>query len=69
MTLIHINHTPHIHPNTTATMSSDKSIVMKAFLHQFSDFLEDVQNVFPENADIDSAKTALMLMKKTNLAF
>ena len=47
-------------------MSSDKSIVMKAFLNQFTDFLEDVQSVFPENADIDSAKTALLLIKKTN---
>ena len=39
---------------------------MKAFLNQFTDFLEDVQSVFPENADIDSAKTALLLIKKTN---
>ena len=47
-------------------MASDKSIVMKAFLNQFTDFVDDVQSVFPDNADIDSAKTALMLMKKTN---
>ena len=52
------------HPNQP--MSSDKSIVMKAFLNQFTDFVEDVQNVFPENADIESAKTALFLIKKTN---
>jgi hypothetical protein len=45
---------------------SDKSIVMKAFLNQFTDFVEDVQSVFPDNADIDSAKTALFLVKKTN---
>ena len=47
-------------------MSSDKSIVMKAFLNQFTDFVEDVQSVFPDNADIESAKTALFLVKKTN---
>ena len=47
-------------------MSSDKSIVMKAFLNQFTDFLDDVQSVFPDDADIDSARTALLLMKKTN---
>lgn len=47
-------------------MSSDKSIVMKAFLNQFTDFVEDIQSVFPENADIESAKTALFLIKKTN---
>ena len=45
---------------------SDKSIVMKAFLNQFTDFVEDVQSVFPDNADIESAKTALFLVKKTN---
>jgi hypothetical protein len=47
-------------------MSSDKAIVMKAFLNQFTDFVEDIQGVFPDNADIDSAKTALFLIKKTN---
>jgi hypothetical protein len=45
---------------------SDKSIVMKAFLNQFTDFVEDIQGVFPDDADIDSAKTALFLIKKTN---
>jgi hypothetical protein len=45
---------------------SDKSIIMKAFLNQFTDFVEDIQGVFPDNADIDSAKTALFLIKKTN---
>ena len=45
---------------------SDKAIVMKAFLNQFTDFVEDVQSVFPDNADIESAKTALFLVKKTN---
>lgn len=39
---------------------------MKAFLNQFTEFVDDVQSVFPDNVDIDSAKTALMLMKKTN---
>jgi len=45
---------------------SDKSIVMKAFLNQFTDFVEDIQGVFPDNADIDSTRTALFLIKKTN---
>lgn len=45
---------------------SDKSIVLKAFVNQFTDFVEDIQSVFPDNADIDSAKTALFLLKKTN---
>lgn len=45
---------------------SDKSIVLKAFTNQFTEFVEDIQSVFPDNADIDSAKTALFLLKKTN---
>lgn len=45
---------------------SDKSIVMKAFLNQFTEFVEDIQGVFPDNADIDSAKTTLFIIKKTN---
>jgi len=47
-------------------MSSDKAIVMKAFLNQFTEFVEDIQSVFPDNADIDSAKTSLFLVKKLN---
>ncbi len=39
---------------------------MKAFLNQFTDFVEDIQSVFPDDADIESAKTALLLIKKTN---
>ena len=39
---------------------------MKAFLNQFTDFVEDIQAVFPDNVDIDSAKTALFIIKKTN---
>jgi len=54
------------HNTTHYHTMSDRSIVMKAFLNQFTDFVEDVQSVFPDNVDIDSAKTALMLMKKTN---
>jgi hypothetical protein len=54
------------HNTTHHHTMSDRSIVMKAFLNQFTDFVEDVQSVFPDNVDIDSAKTALMLMKKTN---
>ena len=52
------------HVNTS--IMSDKAIVMKAFLNQFTEFVEDVHSVFPDNADIDSAKTALFLIKKTN---
>ena len=56
----------HTRIRATHTPMSDKAIVMKAFLNQFTDFVEDVQSVFPDNADIESAKTALFLVKKTN---
>ena len=52
--------------NPIKPMTSDKPIVMKAFLNQFTEFVEDIQGVFPDNADIESAKTALFLVKKTN---
>lgn len=54
------------HQTHHTIMTSDKSIIMKAFLNQFTDFVEDVYSVFPDNADIESAKTALFLIKKTN---
>lgn len=57
-------HCAYIHTNTYNM--SDKTIVMKAFLNQFTDFVEDIQSVFPDDADIESAKTALFLIKKTN---
>lgn len=69
MRRIYIHHThTHIHNPFIPLLCamSDKSIVMKAFLNQFTDFVEDIQGVFPDNADIDSAKTALFLIKKTN---
>lgn len=66
MTYHYATHHNTPHHNTTHNIMSDRSIVMKAFLNQFTDFVEDVQSVFPDNVDIDSAKTALMLMKKTN---
>jgi len=68
-----IIHTPHKYIPPTYNpfipllcAMSDKSIIMKAFLNQFTDFVEDIHGVFPDNADIDSAKTALFLIKKTN---
>jgi len=56
----------HTYIHTNTYNMSDKTIVMKAFLNQFTDFVEDIQSVFPDDADIESAKTALFLIKKTN---
>jgi hypothetical protein len=47
-------------------MTTDKTIVLKTFLKQFTEFVDDIHGVFPNNHDIESAKNALILMKKTN---
>jgi len=40
--------------------------ILSAFNNHFIEFLEDVHKIFPNNKDIRSAKTALLLLKKTN---
>lgn len=45
---------------------NDKSTVLKAFNNHFIDFIQDISNIFPENDDIKSTKTALEFLKKAN---
>jgi len=45
---------------------NDKSTVLKAFNNHFIDFIQDVSNIFPENDDLKSTKTALEFLKKAN---
>jgi hypothetical protein len=40
--------------------------ILTAFNDHFFDFLNDVQNVFPEDADILTAKNALTTVRKAN---
>ena len=40
--------------------------ILTAFNDHFFDFLTDVQNVFPEDVDILSAKNALIAIRKAN---
>ena len=40
--------------------------ILTAFNDHFFDFVNDVQTVFPDDADILSAKNALMLVRKAN---
>ena len=42
------------------------SNILTAFNDHFAEFLNDVQSVFPEDADILSAKNALMAIRKAN---
>jgi len=44
----------------------DKSAILKGFNNQFEEFLEDVENLFPENKDIKTTKTGLMMLRKAN---
>ncbi len=37
-----------------------------AFNNHFQDFIDDIQSVFPENADIMTARNALAAIKKVN---
>ena len=40
--------------------------ILTAFNDHFFDFLNDVQNLFPEDADILTAKNALLTVRKAN---
>jgi accessory colonization factor AcfC len=40
--------------------------ILSAFNDHFMDFVNDIQSVFPNDADILSAKNALLLVRKAN---
>jgi len=46
--------------------SVDKSTLLKAFNGQIEEFLEDIVILFPENRDIKTSKTAIVMMKQAN---
>jgi hypothetical protein len=46
--------------------SIDKTTLLKAFNGQIEEFLEDIVILFPENRDIKTSKTALVMMKQAN---
>ena len=46
--------------------SVDKSTLLKAFNGQIEEFLEDSVIIFPENRDIKTSKTAIVMMKQAN---
>jgi len=45
---------------------SNKSSILKAFNEHFTEFLNDVQTVFPTDPDILAAKNSLSLLRKAN---
>ena len=44
----------------------DKATILKAFNNQFEEFLEDVEVLFPDNTDIKTSKTGLLMLRKAN---
>ena len=45
---------------------SGQSSLLTAFNDHFIEFVSDIQNVFPDDPDILTAKNAFILMRKTN---
>jgi hypothetical protein len=44
----------------------DKSTILKTFNNHFEEFVEDVRAVFPDDAEIETAATALGRLRKAN---
>ena len=42
------------------------SSITTIFNNHFTEFLDDVQNVFPDNVDIKTAKNSIITIRKTN---
>lgn len=44
----------------------DKSQILKGFNEHFTEFVEDIERVFPDDNDIATVKTAFVQMRKAN---
>ena len=44
----------------------DKSQILKGFNDHFTEFVEDIERVFPDDNDISTVKTAFIQMRKAN---
>ena len=47
-------------------MTTQNQNILSAFNDHFVEFITDVQNVFPENADVLTAKNSLLMIRKAN---
>lgn len=45
---------------------ANKSVILKGFNDHFTEFVDDIANVFPENLDIITTKNALSTIRKAN---
>lgn len=44
----------------------DKTAILKGFNDQFEEFLEDIEALFPDNHDIKTTKSGLIMFRKAN---
>lgn len=44
----------------------DKSSILTAFNNHFTEFVQDIRNVFPDDIEIATAETALLRLRKAN---
>jgi len=47
-------------------MNTQKQTLQKAFNDHFSEFIQDIVNVFPDNVDVVSASKSMTLLRKAN---
>ena len=43
-----------------------KTVYLRAFNTHFFEFLDDIQNIFPDNIDIQESRTSFELLKRAN---
>ena len=48
------------------SMANSKSPILKAFNDHFTEFVDDIQTVFPNDPDILTAKNSLAMIRKAN---
>ncbi len=44
----------------------DKKLILSGFTSQFKELIEDMTRIFPNDVDINTGKTAISLLLKTN---
>ena len=47
-------------------MTTDKSTILRGFNNHFFEFVDEIIHIFPENRDIQDARTTCDLVKKAN---
>ena len=55
-----------INNENSSNTDINKSVIIKGFNKHFEDFIEDIQGVFPDDDEVDTMKSLLYVLKKTN---